>query len=89
LVEPGPDGLSPCDGAGLADQGDEGCLEAVLNVVLVRQEPLADAEHGRPVAIDKQFEGGFIAQRYPSPQESGVVRTSCAGLADGAAETVQ
>ena len=55
-VQPGAEGITHPERAGLADEHQERGLERVVRVVLVAQDPLASAEDHRPVALHEHRE---------------------------------
>ena len=65
LVEPGAQGVPDPERAGPAHQHQEGGLEGVVGVVLVREDRPADAQDHRPVPLDQGREGqlGPLARR--------------------------
>jgi len=52
--------LVPGDGCRLVGQHEKGCLKNVLNVVLVRQTPVTDLEHLRPMPLHQFPECGLV-----------------------------
>src|SRR5262245_29088685 len=57
-----------------APREDEKCrLDGVLGVMWARQRALADAMHHRPMALDNDAEGRFIARLREAPHQFPIV----------------
>src|SRR5262249_35735207 len=71
-VEPVADLLPRHDRGRAAGEDEEGGLEGVLGVVVVAEDPAADAPDHRPVALHQGLEGGLLATRDEAFQELAV-----------------
>ncbi len=68
-MQPTGEARGPADGSCLVGQHEKGCLESVLGVVPVSQNPLADAENHRPVPLDESRECFLIAAVHKGLQK--------------------
>src|SRR5262249_25781679 len=62
-------GLARADGDGLAGEQQEGGLEGVLGVLLVGQQPPADGQDQRPVALHQVREGELVVGSHEGAQQ--------------------
>ncbi len=71
-VQPRRDAVAPADGAGFAGQDEKGRLEDVLRVLFLAQQPPADVEDERTVALDQRGKGGLFAPAGEAHQQVAV-----------------
>ena len=85
-VEPGPDAVAVADDRSAADQDEEGGLEGILDVVLVAEEPAADAQDHRSVPGHERSQGRLVAAGDEPLEERGLAQ---AGNGPAAEDPVQ
>jgi hypothetical protein len=77
-VQPAGKGCLVADRSRFAHENQKGCLKGVFGVVPVAQDPVADRENHRTVALHQQREGSLLAAVAKALQQDAVAQVPLA-----------